>query len=132
METSSWTSAKELLLPHSARLIASGRVRLLLRYEHTDRLTHWLSSTLMTDVHTHPRMHDLSTDTRAHFRSAQTHTHAPSPPFSSWNYSPAASKNASTMMSPAIPSLQRHKSTSMPSAQRANATSRFFLCPAVS
>lgn len=47
---------KKPLVPHSARLIASGRVRRLLCHEHTDHLTHWLSSALMTDAHIPTRM----------------------------------------------------------------------------
>ena len=48
-------------------------------------------------------------------------------PSPTWINSPAAPENATAMMSPAIPSLQRHKSTSVPSSQRANAPSHFLL-----
>lgn len=61
MNTSDRALGKRLLVPHSAELIASGRVWLLLCHEHTDQLTHWLSSALMTDAHSYIHTHTYTT-----------------------------------------------------------------------
>lgn len=81
VETSSGASEKTLLLPHSAKLVASGRVWLLLCHEHTDHLTHWLSSALMTDARTH--IHTRMPDSTVGAPQICTHTYMrlyPHPP----------------------------------------------------
>lgn len=93
--------------------------------------THRLSSALMIDTHPTHKHSCFHRSSRA-LQILDTHTHAPLPPSSTWINSPAAPENAAPMMSPAIPSLQRHKSTSCPSAKSTNAPSHFSLCPPVS
>lgn len=72
-----------------------------------------------THIHSHacllPQILRSITTPDLHTQS-HTHTHLPYPP--TWINSPAAPENVLTMMSPAIPPLQRHKSTLVPWAQK--------------
>lgn len=125
---------RQLLLPHSARLIASGRVTAALPWAYRSPYTlaflyfdKWYTYMYINTCTTvHVCLHSYSQSYKI-----CTHTHSTFNPSPTWINSPAAPENASTMMSPAIPLLQKHKSTSLPSVQRANTPSHFFLCPYV-
>lgn len=90
---------------------------------------------MFTHIHTHSYAWGLpQIPRRINTPDLHTQTHTfnlrltplPTP---TWINSPAAPENATAMMSPAIPLLQRHKRTPVPSAQRANVPSHFLRFP---
>lgn len=125
---------RQLLLPHSARLIASGRVTAALPWAYRSPYTlaflyfdKWYTYMYINTCTTvHVCLHSYSQSYKI-----CTHTHSTFNPSPTWINSPAAPENASTMMSPAIPLLQKHLTAISTKSKHTLSLLPLSLCPLI-